>query len=662
MINLYGEIGWEVAASDVVKALSEERGNTVEVHINSIGGDVFEGLAIYNALIQWPGNVAVHIDGIAASMGSMIAMAGDTVSMASASLMMIHNPFTTVSGDQHKMKKTADLLETVRQTLVGAYTRKTGMGSEEVIALLDAETWMDAETAKRLGFVDEITESDLDMAACLRGVDLTKFKNPPEIAMSKEEKPAAPVAVADPAPAVSETPAVSAAQPKEVQMDSQKIAAELDAAKATAISEERKRVSEITNLCASVKAPEMTASLIESGATIDQARAQIIDSMVKGDVNHTSQRVTVVEDQSDKMRAAASAWILQRAGHTENGKRVEAAGDNPFRGMRLPDMARECAIRAGVRVGGMTPSQIVNAAITHSTSDFPNLLQDAMHKTLLAAFNTAGNTWQRFCATGDLSDFRPHYRHITGSFSDLASLGENGEVKQGTLDDSRRETITGSTKARILNLSNNAIVNDDMSVFTGAARALGRSAQRAVENDVYALLAQGSDFGPAMADTVTLFHADHNNVTTGVPSTASFATAVNVLKSQKLPSANTGVDEYIDLALPPVFVGPLGLAQDAKVINEAQFNHDSTKLQQPNKSRGLIGDIVGTPRRTGTPWYLFADPSELPVIEVGFVQGQREPTLVMVESFEQYGVSWRVVYDYGVAAVNYLGAVRSTGA
>jgi ATP-dependent protease ClpP protease subunit len=658
MIRLYGEIGYEVVAADVVRQLEGFRGNAIEVHINSAGGDVFEGLAIYNALTQWNGQVHVTIDGLAASMASVIAMAGDTVTMASASLLMIHNPQTWVGGDQHKMQKTADLLETVRQVLVGAYTRKTGMTSEAVIELLDAETWMDAETAKRLGFVDEVIDSDLDIAACLRGFDLTKFKHIPEIAMSKET-PAAPEA------AVPEiTNAVTAAPQQEVRMDTQKIAAEIDAARVTAVADERKRVAEVTKLCDRLHVQDMAQGFIESGATIQKVQEEILNRLAERDgaVRHAPPAGVPGEDNVDKMRAAASDWLQVRAGHTIDGKPVVVAGDNPFKGMRMVDMARECLERGGVSSRGLNQQQIVAQAISHSVSDFPNILQDAMHKTLLGAFGTAGNTWSRFCAVSDLSDFRPHYRNITGSFSDLATLGENGEIQDGTLDDSRKETITGSTKARILNLSHQAIVNDDMGVFTGAARALGRAAQRAVENDVYTLIGLASSFGPAMSDGDTLFHSNHGNVSTGAVSTANVAAAINVLKSQTLPKASTGVNEYIDLAMPPIFVGPLGLAMDARVVNENQYDDADSKFQKPNKSRGLLGDIVGTPRRTGLPWFLFANPSELPVIEVGFVQGQREPQLVMEESFRQYGVAWRVVYDYGVAAVNWLGCVRSTGA
>jgi ATP-dependent Clp endopeptidase proteolytic subunit ClpP len=663
MIRIYGEIGYEVLASDILSQLDAAKGRSIDVHINSPGGEVFQGLAIYNALSRFEGEVNVYIDGLAASIASVIAMAGNKVSMASASLMMIHNPATFVGGDQHQMAKAAEMLDTVRQVLVGAYTRKSGMDSNDLIAMLDAETWMDAETAKRLGFVDAILESELDIAACLQGFDLTKFKHVPEIKMSQKTEEKIEVQ------SVSQ-PAVTAATTTEVHMDAQAKAAEIKAAADAATAAERKRVADITNLCGKLRVTDMIEGFVSSGASLPEVQTAILETLAEREAQIDNknggatgrERFRVVEDKTDKIRAAATDWLLHRVNHVENGSPVKVTSDNPFRGARLLDIARESLVHASISTRGMNQMEIVNAAITHSTSDFPNILQDAMHKTLLNGFNTAGDTWSRFCAVSDLSDFRPHYRHIMGSFSDLAQLNENGEIQDGTLDDTRREQIVGKTMARILNLSAQAIVNDDMSVFTGAARALGRAARRSVEKDVYALLALGSDFGPVMSDSQTLFHSTHGNVSTGAVNTASISLAINTLKSQKLPNASSGADEFIDLALPPIFVGPLGLAQDAKVVNEAQYDHDSTKLQQPNKSRGLLGDIVGTPRRTGTPWFLFANPSELPVLEVGFVQGQREPVLVMEESFRQYGVAWRVVYDYGVAAVNWLGCIRSTGA
>lgn len=407
---------------------------------------------------------------------------------------------------------------------------------------------------------------------------------------------------------------------------------------------------------------------ITNGVSLADANAKLLEKLGsnKEPAVPAHRGPEITQDVRDKRIEAASQWLLFRTGHAEKGQRVQLAGDNPFKGMRMVDMARDALEFSGRSVRGMTPTQIVMAAITHSTSDFPNALQNALNKTLLGAFAIAGDTWRAFCAVGDLADFRPHYRHTMGSFSDLQAVNENGEIQDGTLDDTRKETITATTKGRILNLSHQAIVNDDMGVFTGAARALGRAAARAVENDVYALLALGSDMGPTMSDSATLFHANHGNVTSGALTASTLETARKVLKTQKLPNTSSGVNEYIDITMPPIFVGPVALEGTAKNINDAQYDPDTAnKLQKPNFMRGFLGKVIGSPRRdavSSTVYYLFADPAEIPVIEVGFVQGQQEPQLVMEESFRQYGVAWRVVYDYGVAAVGWLGCVRSTGA
>lgn len=469
---------------------------------------------------------------------------------------------------------------------------------------------------------------------------------------AKPEEGAAPgAATQEPAPTVrSDTP--PATDPKAIQEAQERGAAD-----------ERKRVADINELCTKAGLDsEFANELIEKGTSVDEARSLAIDKIAEGGPAPRQPSLEIVKEAGEKTREAAEEWLLSRAGLVEDGKRVVAAGDNPCRGMKLLDLARDCLQRSGENVSGLFGHELATRAIAHSTSDFTVILENTMHKMLLDGFNVASDTWRAFCATGDLSDFRPHNRYLTGSFSDLKEVNENGEFEDGTLDDGRKETITAKTMGRILNLSREMIVNDDMGVFTGASRQMGRAAARTLENDVYALLALNSDMGPTMSDANSLFHADHGNVGTGAPSVDNVAAAINILRSQTLPNSSSEATEYLDPQNPPIFLGPLGLAQDAKVINEAQYDPDtSNKLQKPNKARGLISLVVGTPRRTGTPWFLFSDPNEIPVIEVGFLDGVQEPQLMMRESFRQDGISWRVVYYYGVAAVNWLGCFRSTG-
>lgn len=135
--------------------LNAESGD-ITVWINSPGGDCVAAAQIYNMLANYKGNVTVKIDGIAASAASVIAMAGNTVLMSPVSMMMIHNPATMAFGDHTEMEKAIEMLEGVKDSIINAYTLKTGMSRAKLSRLMDAETWMDATKAVELGFADGI--------------------------------------------------------------------------------------------------------------------------------------------------------------------------------------------------------------------------------------------------------------------------------------------------------------------------------------------------------------------------------------------------------------------------------------------------------------------------------------------------------------------------
>jgi len=128
----------------------------ITLHINSPGGDCIAASQIYTMLMDYPYDVKVQIDGIAASAASVIAMAGTKVSMSPTSLMMIHNPLTFALGDSEEMRKAIQLLEEVKESIINAYEIKTGMKRERLSQLMDAETWMNANKAREYGFCDEI--------------------------------------------------------------------------------------------------------------------------------------------------------------------------------------------------------------------------------------------------------------------------------------------------------------------------------------------------------------------------------------------------------------------------------------------------------------------------------------------------------------------------
>lgn len=460
------------------------------------------------------------------------------------------------------------------------------------------------------------------------------------------------------------------AKAKQQQDEQQQRAAQT--AREEGVKAERERQDGIRAAVRALPEAERAAiekEMIESGETVEQARAKVLEKLTadQADVRGT-QRVETVEDSRDKWMRGATAWLAVKAGGNAARAIEKIDGKKPepgeFRGLTLVDLAREALENHGMKTRGMDKQTLVGhaftfrSAITQSTSDFGLLLENVMHKLLLGSYAMTPDTWSRFCARGSVSDFRPHNRYRMGMFGRLDRVNENGEFKNKPIPAAEKEIIQAATVGNIINLSRQAIVNDDMGAFTSLATKLGRAARLSVEIDVYALLAENAGMGPTMNDGKTLFHADHNNIgSAGAVSVTSFDNARVVMASQKDPSGN----EILDLR-PAIWLGPIGIGGDARVTNDAQYDPDTaSKLQKPNKVRGLFSDIVDTARLTGKPWFAFADPGVAPTIEVAFLEGEESPVLETKDGWRVDGVEWKVRHDYAVGAVDFRGAVRNAG-
>lgn len=165
VLELYGTIAEESwFDDDVTPAIFKNElfsGNgPLTIWINSPGGDCIAASQIYSMLMDYKGNVTVKIDGIAASAASVIAMAGTKVLMAPTALMMIHNPATITAGDHEDMKRAIEMLNEVKESIINAYEIKTGESRVKLSHLMDAETWMNANKAIELGFVDDVLKDE----------------------------------------------------------------------------------------------------------------------------------------------------------------------------------------------------------------------------------------------------------------------------------------------------------------------------------------------------------------------------------------------------------------------------------------------------------------------------------------------------------------------
>jgi ATP-dependent protease ClpP protease subunit len=171
---IYDEISrfWGIDAGEFNRDLAKITAPTIKLRLNSPGGDVWSGISIYNALRRHPSRVETYVDGVAASIASVIALAGDEVIMPANTFMMIHNAHAIALGDARAMREMADLLDKHTDAIRDIYVERTGRPEGEITKLMDAETWMTAQEAKDAGFASTVAE-DLDVAAC---ADLSAFE------------------------------------------------------------------------------------------------------------------------------------------------------------------------------------------------------------------------------------------------------------------------------------------------------------------------------------------------------------------------------------------------------------------------------------------------------------------------------------------------------
>lgn len=191
-ILIYGVIGdwWEsLDASTFAKDLQNLDVENITLRINSPGGSIFDGFAMYNALKDHKATITVKIEALAASAASVVALAGDRIEMANNALFMIHNPWVCTCGGSDELRKDADLLDKIRDNIVNTYSENSNLDIETIVAKMDAETWLNADEAIEAGFVHSKMSEE---PVVENSHDLSKFKNAPKpaakpVAEVKEE-------------------------------------------------------------------------------------------------------------------------------------------------------------------------------------------------------------------------------------------------------------------------------------------------------------------------------------------------------------------------------------------------------------------------------------------------------------------------------------------
>lgn len=296
-IRIYSDIGfWGTDAQNFVSQLDAVAADasSITVAINSMGGDVFDAFAIYNALRRYAGKVKGRVDGIAASAASLVLMACDEIEMPENALLMIHHPHTVAAGESKDLRRVAELLDNASAGILAAYAQRSGLSEDDVRAMMDAETWLTAAQAKEKGFCDVI-EAPVKLAASAGTAPLlARFSAVPEqvralldaAGESDAEPPTDPTPDPEPEPP-SQTPDVTALAAHVFNsLREANLAACAEGVIAATGLRDRETVdrairnaTDIAGICLAASQTDLTAQYVADGLTPDQVRARLFERL-----------------------------------------------------------------------------------------------------------------------------------------------------------------------------------------------------------------------------------------------------------------------------------------------------------------------------------------------------------------------------------------------
>lgn len=638
-ISIYDEIGfWGVSAASFAQDLKDCGNNLkqINLHIHSPGGDVFDGIAIYNLLKNHPANVTVYIDGLAASMASVIAMAGNEVIMPENAMMMIHKPWGIQGGDAEDMRKYADLLDKVENTLIPAYANKTGKTPEELAEMLSAETWLNGKECVEQGFADKLAEPLVAMAS-IKSRKLEDFENMPKAMKDMLFKPQGN-AGSNPAPQA--TPTEQSAPVNQTQTVTVDNTAQVQA-------DLNKRNADIKAVFApfgSAHDALLVECLGDLSITAEQAKDKLLAKLGAGTT--PSATATPYAGNGNIVGDSVKQSLLARAGIDKDKANAK---DNAYNAMTLRELARASLVDRGISVSGQNAMSMVGLAFTHSSSDFGQILIDVAHKSLLKGWETAAENFDQFTSRGTLTDFRAAKRVGLGDFGHLPQVGEGEEYTYGTIGD-EGASVALATYGQLFSITRQAILNDDMHLLTKIPEKMGQAARATIAKLVFALLT-----GNAKAqDGKALFDASHKNTITNA-----------VLDLANIDKGIQMMNGFVNARGEPLAIEPEFMLLPTSMYTRGLQLIKSASVEGADANSGIINplrDIV-TPVKSARlqaadekSWYLINKEA----IEVSYLDGIDTPYMEQQQGFTVDGVSTKVRIDAGVNVIDYRGIVKVT--
>ncbi len=602
--------------------LARHRGAKVlRVDICSSGGSVADGLSIFNTIKAHGARVDVIVSGQAASIASLIAMAGDSIHFAAGALMMVHSPYALCTGNAESLRQFAEVLDKHEASMIDIYAARTGQPREKIKAMLDAETWLNGAEAEELGFADSHDEA-LPIAASI-AQHRTAFAAFASTFFA--EKPT--------------MPNVNAAE---------------------ILAAEQNRTAGIRAVFARHRGFDavMNACLADQSCDVAAAASKLINALSIGTEPAGGGHVFHTPQASD-FRAAAVDALCIRAGVAVQSPHP---GARDVASMSVMDVARACLSQVGKSHRGLSGSQLIRAAMT--TSDFPYLLENSIGKALRNGYESDPQSHTAWVRTTMVPDFKTVSRLLLGSAPGLQVVIEGGEYQFGALSENKA-TLTAIKYGRALRLTWETLINDDLTAFMRLPQAMGAAARRAEADAVYEIFTANSGNGATMQDSVALFHsASHGNVsaTVGAISTAPLGAARALLRKQQA----IGNGGYLNLN-PAFLIVPAESETLAEQTLAAASRHTvdtvsttGRKVESPPPEWISKLRLVVEPRLNASyGFYVAAHWNQIDTVELATLEADGGAPVVEEESdFLVDAKNYKVRHAFVAKAIDWKGLVR----
>ncbi|WP_312548174.1 prohead protease/major capsid protein fusion protein [Massilia sp.] len=436
-----------------------------------------------------------------------------------------------------------------------------------------------------------------------------------------------------------------------------------DDATTRAATEAAARAAEITEMCTRHGVGQLAAGLIRGGNSVDQARQAVLEELARSDAaagGHNNTRVQTLGDEFQTRMTGIEEAMMHRvyagAPLTDNGRQ--------FRGMSLLEIGRDFLEARGVQTRGMDKMRLATEILhyrsgMHGTSDFAAIFSNVANKRMRGAYEEAQGTYTQWARRAPNA---PDFKNINivqmSGAPELLRTNEHGEFQYGTMKDAGM-SYSLVTYGRMISLTRQAIINDDLRAFERLVSAFGASSSRLENRLVYSQLTGN----PTMGDSKALFHAAHGNLATGAES----ALQLSALKAaRKAMRKQKGLqNESLNLA-PNFLIVPSELEQDAYQLTSA--NYVPAKQADVNEFRAggrtavepIVEPILD--EASETAWYLASNNSQVDTVEFCYLDGAEGPVIESQAGFEIDGVTWKCRLDFAAAAIDFRGLQKGAGA